>query len=185
MSTPFIGRRDLTGPNDFGVKYDVVIAEKQKMMAPGGKREKVIVFSRVPQSRLEEDTTGKTQRAAKRAVNLLRERLQKSGLSKDKVETLMQNMFAVDQRGFKNNEMKTMSNALDAKALDVLLEKKAMKSGKVRFSEEDQAMPTPDARQASASTSAPTTIDLPPLPDLPDMPDLPQLPDLPNPPSTR
>ncbi len=188
MSTPLIGRRALTGPNDFGVNYDIVIAEKQKMTVPGGKREKLIVFSRVPQSRLQEDTTGKTQRAAKRAVNLLHERLQKSGLSKDKVDMVMKNMYAVDQRGLKNNEMKTMSNALDAKALDVLLEKKAMKSGKVRFSGEDQTVPAPNARKASASTLPPTTIDLPPLPDLPDQPDfadLPQLPELPGPPSKR
>lgn len=175
MSTPMIGRRALNGPDDFGVKYEVTIAEKQKMMAPNGKREKLIVFSRVPQSRLEEDTTGKTQRAAKRAVTILRERLEKSGLSRDKVDLLMKNMYAVDQRSVKNHEMKTLSNALDAKALDVLLEKKAMKSGKVRFSEETQTVPTPPA----PPRAMPTSVELPPLPELPSEPSLPDLPPLP------
>ncbi len=181
MSIPLIGRRDLNGPNEFGVRYEVTIAEKQKMMAPNGKREKLIVFSRVPQARLEEDTTGKTRRAAKRAVTILRERLEKSGLSRDKVDMLMKNMYAVDRRGVKNHEMKTLSNALDAKALDVLLEKKAMKSGKVRFSEETQTVTTPPA----PLRAAPTSVELPPLPDLPSessedsLPELPPLPNLP------
>ena len=181
MSTPMIGRRALNGPDEFGIKYEVTIAEKQKMMAPTGKREKLIVFSRVPQSRLEEDTTGKTQRAAKRAVSILRERLEKSGLSRDKVDLLMKNMYAVDQRAVKNGEMKTLSNALDAKALDVLLEKKAMKSGKVRFSEETQAVPA----RSVPPRAMPPSVELPPLPDLPSessedsMPELPPLPDRP------
>ena len=181
MSTPMIGRRALNGSDEFGVKYEVTIAEKQKMMSPSGKREKLIVFSRVPQSRLEEDTSGKTQRAAKRAVTILRERLEKSGLPKDKVEALMKNMYAVDRRAVKNGEMKTLGNALDAKALDVLLEKKAMKSGKVRFAEETQTVPTPSA----PPRAMPTSVELPPLPDLPSdssedsMPELPPLPSLP------
>lgn len=172
MSIPMIGRRDLTGPDNFSMKYEVAIAEKQKMMAPSGKREKLIVFSRVPQSRLDEDTTGKTQRAAKRAVTVLRERLEKSGMSKDKVEMLMQKMYAVDRHSIKNNEMKTLSNALDAKALDMLLEKKAMKSGKVRFSEATEAVPASPALPKAAAA----TIELPPLPDLPELPPLPGLP---------
>ncbi len=175
MSTPMIGRRALNGSDDFGVKYEVTIAEKQKMMAPNGKREKLIVFSRVPQSRLEDDTTGKTQRAAKRAVTMLRERLEKSGLPKDKVEVLMKNMYAVDQRAVKSSEMKTLSNALDAKALDVLLEKKAMKSGKVRFSDETQTVPA----RPVPPRAMPTSVELPPLPDLPSEPSLPELPPLP------
>lgn len=178
MSTPMIGRRDLTGPDEFGVKYEITIAEKQKMIAPNGKREKLIVFSRVPQSRLEEDTTGKTQRAAKRAVTVLRDRLEKSGLSRDKVDLLMRNMYAVDRAAVKNNDMKTLSNALDAKALNVLLEKKAMKSGKVRFSDETQTVPTSPVKPRAA----PASVELPPLPDLPSetsLPELPPLPDLP------
>ncbi len=175
MPTPLIGRRNLSGPDHFGVQYDVVIAEKQKMMAPGGKLEKVIVFSRVPQSRLHEDTTGKTRSAAKRAVTLLRERLQKCGLPKEKIDTLMQNMYAVDQRGFKNNDMKTLKHALDGKALDVMLEKKAMKSGKVRFSDSAETVTAPPTR--SPASSAP--VAMPSLPDLPDLPPLPEPPDRP------
>ncbi len=170
MSTPIIGRRDLSGPTDFGIKYEVVVAEKQKMQVPGGKREKVIVFSRVPQARLEQDETGKTQRAAKRAVSLLRERLQKSGLCKAKIETIMQNMYAVDQQAIKRGEMKSMSTALDARALDVLLEKRTLKSGKVRFSEDTVALPDtpPTPGSGPAAHVGPLSIDLPPLPDLPD-----------------
>lgn len=181
MSIPIIGRRDLSGPAEFGIKYEVVVAEKQKLQVPGGKREKVIVFSRVPQARLEEDGTGKTLRAAKRAVSLLRERLQKSGLGKTQVENVMQNMYAVDQQAIKRGEMKSLPTALDAKALDVLLEKRAMKSGKVRFSEETTALPnsthSPAAQTVPASPSptpaASSLNDLPSLPDLPPLPDLP------------
>ncbi len=172
MSIPIIGRRDLRDENHFGIKYEVVVAEKQKMNVPGGKREKVIVFSRVPQSQLYEDTTGKTRSAAKRAVTLLRERLQKSGLPKERVDALMQSMYAVDQRGIKNHVMKTLDHTLDAKALDVLLEKKAMKSGKVRFSEQAKAVPAPPVLTRPASTPMapsplPAILDLPPLPESP------------------
>lgn len=164
MSTPLIGRRALNGPDEFGVKFEVAIAEKQKMMTPNGKREKLIVFSRVPQSRLDEDTTGKTQRAAKRAVTVLRDRMAKSGLPRDKIDFLMQKMFAVDRRALKNNEIKTLDNVLDAKALDVLLGNKAMKSGKVRFSDEIQTVPAAPVKPRAASAP----IELPPLPDLPE-----------------
>ncbi len=161
MPTPMVGRRDLSPEQRTGVKYEVVIAEKQKLVSPSGKREKTIVFSRVSQSRLDEDTTGSTLRSAKRAVSLLHERLKKTGLPRDKIEAAMSNMYAIDQRAVKQGKLMTRNDALDAKALDTFIDKKLVKSSKVRFADETTELPQP----TSSPLTMPTSIELPPLPN--------------------
>jgi hypothetical protein len=152
MPTPIIGRRSSAGANEFSTNYQVVIAEKQKLVTPSGKKEKLIVFSRVPQSQIHEDTSGKTARAAKRAVTIIRERLEKSGSPKATIDKIMRSMYAVDQRAVAAGDMKSMKTALDAQALDALIEKKKMGTGKVRFAEESQTITVPDTPNSAVES---------------------------------
>lgn len=157
MKTPaIIGQRSLNPDKNFGVTSDVVVAKKQKLYTPGGKRETVIVFSRVPQSQIKQDKSGETKRAAKLAVKIMRERLEKRGVPAATIDRLMQHMYAKVEGKFEVDK-----NALDSHALDTLLEKGTLKSGKVRFAEDDGQIPNKPA----PGKPLPTTVDLPELPD--------------------
>lgn len=156
-TTPIIGQRSLNTEKNFGSTSDVVVAHKQNLRTPGGKKEKVIVFSRVPQAQIKHDKSGKTEHAAKLAVTLMHERLEKRGLSPEKIDNLMRHMYAKVE-----GKMETDKNALGSEALDTLLETGKLKSGKVRFADAAQQIrdkPIP-------STPMPTTVDLPELPDI-------------------
>lgn len=155
-TTPIIGQRALNLEKNVGVSSDVVVAHKQKLYTPGGKKEKVIVFSRVPQSQIKQDKSGETKRAAKLAVTIMQDRLQKRGLPTATIDHLMQNMYAKAE-----GKIEVDKNALDSIALDTLLETGKLKSGKVRFADDDHQIankPIPDA-------PLPTTVNLPELPD--------------------
>lgn len=155
-TTPIIGQRSLNPEKNFGATSDVVVAHKQKLRTPGGKKEKVIVFSRVPQAQIKQDMSGKTGSAAKLAVTIMQERLKKRGLSTEKIDNLMQHMYAKVE-----GKMETDKNAFGSEALDTLLETGKLKSGKVRFAGDDKQIPT----KPVPCSPLPTSVDLPQLPD--------------------
>lgn len=155
-TTPIIGQRSRVQEKSFGLSSDVVVANKQKLLTPGGKKEKVIVFSRVPQSQLKLDKSGETKLAAKLAVKIMQDRLEKRGVPPATIERLMQTMYAKVE-----GKMETDKNALDSRALDTLLETGTLKSGKVRFAESDNQISNKPIPRAPMST----TVNLPELPD--------------------
>ncbi len=156
-TTPVIGQRALNPDKNFSVKPGVVVAHNQNLRTPGGKKEKLIVFSRVPYSQLAEDKSGKTKLAAKRALNILQERLKKGGLPPEKIDNLLQHMYAKVE-----GKLESDKNALGSDALDSLLETGKLKYGKVRFAGNDQQIPA----KPVPSAPLPTTVDLPELPDV-------------------
>jgi hypothetical protein len=155
-TTPIIGQRTLIPENSFGVNSDVIVAHKQKLRTPGGKKEKVIVFSRVPQSQIKLDKTGETKRAAKLAVTIMQERLEKRGVPPATIDRLMSTMYMKIE-----GKMETDKNAFDGHALDALIEKRVLQTGKVRFADDDKQI----VNKPIPSAPLPTTVNLPELPD--------------------
>lgn len=155
-TTPIIGQRALNPEKSFGVNSDVVVAHKQKLHTPGGKKEKVIVFSRVPQSQIKQDKSGETRRAAKLAVTIMHDRLEKRGLSPAKIDRVMQHMYVKAE-----GEMETDKNALDSHVIDALLDQGKLKSSKLRFADDVKQI----ANKPNPSAPLPTKVDLPELPD--------------------
>ncbi len=154
---PIIGQRSLKPETNFGLNSDVIVAHKQKLYTPGGKKETIIVFSRVPQSQIKSDKSGDTKRSAKLAVTIMKDRLEKRGLPPASIDRLMQNMYAKAV-----GKMEVDKNALDSRALDALLQAGKLNSGKVRFAKENQQIPD----KPIPSAPMPKEIVLPELPDM-------------------
>ena len=155
-TTPIIGQRTLNPEKNAGISPDVVVAHKEKLITPGGKKEKLIVFSRVPQSQLKLDKSGKTQIAAKLAVKIMQERLEKRGLPPKQIDYLMSNMYVKA-----DGKMEVDKRALDSNALDSFLDTGTLKSGKVRFADDEKQIPN----KPVPSAPLPTQVNLPKLPD--------------------
>lgn len=161
-NTP-VGPRNLSpqnSPGDFsaGIKSsDIIVAHKQKRLTADGSKQKIIVFSRVAQSEIKLDKSGETKIAAKLAVTLIKERLEKRGLNNKKIDFVMSCMYVKVE-----GKMQSDKNALRSSALDIIFEKGEIKHGKVRFVRDDQQV----TNKPIPSAPLPTEVILPELPDI-------------------
>lgn len=160
-SVPVIGARNLEATRPGGqssLNYQIVVARKQTLLQPNGKRSTVVVFERVSRAQLDEDRTGKTAKDAKRAISILKDRMAAQGLPSKRVKEVLRHMFVPSA----SHAFEVDKRALDGKALDALIESGKMKTGKTRFA--DAASLIPDKPVAKAPLPAREII----LPELPD-----------------
>lgn len=153
--------------SDAAPEPQILLAHKKKLVVPGGKKETTIVFSRVSHKQLTLDKTGDTKAAAKFAVKLMRENLEKSPkLTPEKIDNLMSKMslcLGNSKGGYTTNE-----NVLESQfALPMLIKEAKLAGCEIHYTKKHEEIAfTPLPKTPPASS-----VELPELPDLSDFPE--------------